>query len=205
MSATSIRASSLQTCTFLNLRIYRNWRCHATCQQIVVKRGNLKLLIVNLQDNTGLCHYVISVRYKFEDMTPCNIAGTNVSKEDDFSSPCKLITLKKQVKIHQMTAAEKSNGHHTQTLILILRVLSLPNRDHVTNTWLWYTNKASHIDGTDKVWGNPSQKSIQTSLILRLHPSKPYELPTVFTISVIFIKIGKQSDFHLNYFQMVGP
>ena len=31
-------------------------------QQIVVKRGNFRLLIVNPQDNTGLCHYVISVR-----------------------------------------------------------------------------------------------------------------------------------------------
>ena len=30
-------------------------------QQIVVKRGNLILLIANPQDNTGLCHYVISV------------------------------------------------------------------------------------------------------------------------------------------------
>ena len=36
------------------------------CQQIVVTRGNLKLLIVNLRDNTGLCHYVTSVQYKFE-------------------------------------------------------------------------------------------------------------------------------------------
>ena len=32
--------------------------------QIVVRglRGHIKLLIVNLKDNTGLCHYVISVR-----------------------------------------------------------------------------------------------------------------------------------------------
>jgi len=57
---------------------------------------------------------------------------------DDFLS-CKLIALRKQVEIRQMTTAEKSNGHHTQTLIY--RVLSLPNRDHVTNTWLSYTNK----------------------------------------------------------------
>ena len=28
-----------------NLRIYRKWRHHATCQQIVFKRGNLKLLM----------------------------------------------------------------------------------------------------------------------------------------------------------------
>ena len=47
-----------------------------TSPVIVVERGNLKLLIVNLQDNTGLCHYVISVRYKFEGTTRCNIAGT---------------------------------------------------------------------------------------------------------------------------------
>ena len=30
---------------FFNLRMYRKWRRHATCQQIVVKRGNLKFLI----------------------------------------------------------------------------------------------------------------------------------------------------------------
>ena len=47
---------------FCNLAIYRNCRRHATCQQIVAKRGNFKLLIVNLQDNTGLCHYVMCVR-----------------------------------------------------------------------------------------------------------------------------------------------
>ena len=35
---------------------------YAMYQQIIVKRENLKLLIVNPQDNTGLCHYVISVR-----------------------------------------------------------------------------------------------------------------------------------------------
>ena len=39
-----------------------HWRRYAMYQQIVVKRGNLILLIVNPQDNTGLCHYVISVR-----------------------------------------------------------------------------------------------------------------------------------------------
>ena len=33
-----------------------------TYGQIVVKRGNLKLLIVSPEDNTGLCDYVISVR-----------------------------------------------------------------------------------------------------------------------------------------------
>ena len=58
-------------------------RPHATCQQIVVKRGNLKLLIVNLKDNTGLCHYVISVRYKYEGKTPCNISkARNISGAD---------------------------------------------------------------------------------------------------------------------------
>ena len=39
-----------------------HWRRYALYQQIVVKRGNFRLLIVNPQDNTGLCHYVISVR-----------------------------------------------------------------------------------------------------------------------------------------------
>ena len=57
----------------------------------------------------------------------------------DFSLPCKLIAPRKQVEISQMTTAEKSNSRHTQTLIR--RVLSLPNRDHVTNTWFSYTNK----------------------------------------------------------------
>ena len=47
---------------FFNLRIYRNWRRHTTFQQIIVKIGNLKLLIINLQDNFGLCRYVICVR-----------------------------------------------------------------------------------------------------------------------------------------------
>ena len=39
-----------------------HWHRCAMYQQIVVKRGNLILLIINPQDNTGLCHYVISVR-----------------------------------------------------------------------------------------------------------------------------------------------
>ena len=40
-------------------RKFESTESHAMCQQVVVKRGNLKLLIVNLQDNTGLCHSVI--------------------------------------------------------------------------------------------------------------------------------------------------
>ena len=42
--------------------MYRNWRRHATYQKIVVKRGNLKLKIVNPRTNTGVCHYVTSGR-----------------------------------------------------------------------------------------------------------------------------------------------
>ena len=34
----------------------------ANVQQIVVTRGNLKLLIENPQDNTGSCHYFTFVR-----------------------------------------------------------------------------------------------------------------------------------------------
>ena len=47
-------------------------------------------------------------------------------------------------------------------------------------------------------------KSIQTSLILWQRPPKPYKLCMFFTISVIFLKIGKHIDFHLSYFQIVG-
>ena len=42
--------------------IYRKWRRYAMRQQIVVKRGYLKLLIVNLLGNTGLCHSVTFAR-----------------------------------------------------------------------------------------------------------------------------------------------
>lgn len=55
-----------------------------------------------------------------------------------------------------MATAEKSNRRHSQTLIP--RVLSLPSRDHVTNTWLSYTNKKIYIAGADKLWGNTTQK-----------------------------------------------
>ena len=49
-------------------------------------------------------------------------------------------------------------------------------------------------------------KSILTSLILRQHPSKPYmyKLLTFFMISVILFTMGKRSDFHLSFFQIVG-
>ena len=36
-------------------------------------------------------------------------------------------------------------------------------------------------------------KSIQTSLILRRHPQKPYKLLKFFMISVILFKMGKQT------------
>ena len=44
----------------------------------------------------------------------------------------------------------------------------------------------------------------QRSLILRPHPPKPYELLKFFMISVILFKMGKQSDFHLSFFQIVN-
>ena len=47
-------------------------------------------------------------------------------------------------------------------------------------------------------------KSIQTSLILRQRPPKPYKLLTYFMISVILFKMSKHSDFHLNFFQIEG-
>ena len=43
---------------------------------------------------------------------------------------------------------------------------------------------------------------MQTSLILRQRPPKPYKLLKVFMISVIVFKMGKHSDFHLNFFQI---
>ena len=92
----------------VTLRIYGNWRCHATCQQIVVKRGNLKLLFVNLQDKTGLCHYVVSVRYKFDGMSPCNIAGTTHLIQTSERKTTSHV-------IRQMTTAKNSNGSHTNT------------------------------------------------------------------------------------------
>ena len=47
-------------------------------------------------------------------------------------------------------------------------------------------------------------KSIQTSLILRQRPPKPHKLLKFFMISVILFKMGKHSDFHLSFFQIVG-
>ena len=47
-------------------------------------------------------------------------------------------------------------------------------------------------------------KSIQTSLILRQRPLKPYKLLKFFMISVILFKMGKHSDFHLSFFQTVS-
>ena len=47
-------------------------------------------------------------------------------------------------------------------------------------------------------------KSIQTSLILRQRPPKPYELLKFFMISVILFKMGKHSDFHPSLFQIVS-
>ena len=45
-------------------------------------------------------------------------------------------------------------------------------------------------------------KSIQTSLILRQRPPKPYKLLKNFMISAIVFKMGKHSDFHLSLFQI---
>ena len=47
-------------------------------------------------------------------------------------------------------------------------------------------------------------KPIQTSLILRQRPPKPYKLLQFFMISVRLFKMGKHSDFHLSFFQIVG-
>ena len=47
-------------------------------------------------------------------------------------------------------------------------------------------------------------KSIQTSLILRQRPPKQFKLLKFFMISVILFKMGKHSDFHLSFFQIVG-
>ena len=41
------------------------------------------------------------------------------------------------------------------------------------------------------------------SAILWQRPPKPYKLLIFFTISVIFLKMGKHSDFRINSFQVV--
>ena len=51
-----------------------------------------------------------------------------------------------------------------------------------------------------EIWLN----SIQTSLILRQRPPKPYKLLKCFMISVKLFKMGKHSNFHLSFFQIVG-
>ena len=56
-----------------------------------------------------------------------------------------------------------------------------------------------------KLWTlKHGSKSIQTSLILRQRPPKPYKLLKFFMISVILFKMGKHSDFHLSFFQIVS-
>ena len=40
--------------------------------------------------------------------------------------------------------------------------------------------------------------------MLRQRPPKPYKLLKFFMISVILFKMGKHSDFHLSFFQIVG-
>ena len=56
-----------------------------------------------------------------------------------------------------------------------------------------------------KLWTlKNGSKSIQTSLILRQRPPIPYRLLKFFMISVILFKMGKHSDFHLSFFQIVG-
>ena len=44
----------------------------------------------------------------------------------------------------------------------------------------------------------------QTSVIVRQHPPKSYKLLKFLWFPVILFKIGKQSNFHLNCFQIVG-
>ena len=46
-------------------------------------------------------------------------------------------------------------------------------------------------------------RSIQTSVILWQRPPKAYELLIFFTISLIFLKMGKHSDFRISSFQVV--
>ena len=43
---------------------------------------------------------------------------------------------------------------------------------------------------------------VQTSAILWQRPPKPYKLLIFFTISVIFLKMGKHSDFRISSFQV---
>ena len=73
--------------------------------------------------------------------------------EEDFPLPCKLIKPRKQVEmIRQLktpeTGQDKGPPHtmHTNTH----SQGPLPsNRDHVTNTWLSYTNKQRNIAAPD--------------------------------------------------------
>ena len=74
----------------------------------------------------------------------------------------------------------------------MLRLVIWPNMMLLgwTETKLWIMKYAS--------------KSIQTSLILRQRPPKPYKLFNFFMISLILFKMGEQSDFHHSFFQIVG-
>ena len=47
-------------------------------------------------------------------------------------------------------------------------------------------------------------KSIQTSLIMRQRPLKPYKLLKFFMISVILFKMSQHRDFHFIFFQIEG-
>ena len=56
-----------------------------------------------------------------------------------------------------------------------------------------------HLSKFDALRSNRDQVTdFKTQVILRLRPPKPDKLLKFFTISVIFIKIGKQSDFYLS-------
>ena len=89
----------------------------------------------------------------------------------------------------QFKTAENMIGHHSR---IMSRLIIWPSMMLLgwTETKLWTLKYRS--------------KSIQTSLILRQHPPKPYKLLKFFMISVILFKMGKHSDFHLSFFQTVG-
>ena len=72
-------------------------------------------------------------------------------------------------------------------------------KDHVE---IGHLTKYDALGWTEtKLWTlKYGSKSIQTSLMLRQSAPKS----DIFMISMILLKMGKQSDFHLSFFQIAG-
>ena len=72
--------------------------------------------------------------------------------------------------------------------------------DHLTKYDAFRVNRDQDMDL--EIWLKIHTE--QRSLILRPHPPKPYKLLKFFMISMILFKMGKQSNFHLSFFQIVN-